>query len=140
MSDDEITSLDYREIKNLYEPEIEKLTKKKYDLSKVDDNLMAYISTATKVLRDLPNYYEKATLSTKQKLIGSMYPEKLVYENKSYRTARINEAARVICNPDGLLEGLKKGQASEIGSLSEQVIPLGLEPKTHTLKVYCSTN
>ena len=57
-----------------------------------------------------------------------MYPEKLVYENKSYRTTRINEAARVICNPDGLLEGLKKGQASEIGSLSEQVTRIGLEP------------
>jgi len=24
--------------------------------------------------------------------------------------------------------------------LSHMVIPLGLEPKTHTLKVYCSTN
>ena len=24
--------------------------------------------------------------------------------------------------------------------LKENVIPLGLEPKTHTLKVYCSTN
>ncbi len=138
MSDDEITSLDYREIKNLYEPEIEKLTKKKYDLSKVDDNLMAYISTATKVLRDLPNYYENATLSTRQKLIGSMYPEKLVYENKSYRTTRINEAARVICNPDGLLEGLKKGQASEIGSLSEQVTRIGFEPMTPSLEGWCS--
>jgi len=24
--------------------------------------------------------------------------------------------------------------------LSHQVIPLGLEPRAHTLKVYCSTN
>ena len=109
-----------------------------FHLSKVDDNLMAYITTATKVLRDLPNYYENATLSTRQRLIGSMYPEKLVYENKSYRTTRINEAARVICNPDGLLEGLKKGQASEIGSLSEQVTRIGFEPMTPSLEGWCS--
>ncbi|PQV61521.1 hypothetical protein CLV53_102133 [Sediminibacterium magnilacihabitans] len=24
--------------------------------------------------------------------------------------------------------------------MSQEVIPLGLEPRTHTLKVYCSTN
>jgi site-specific DNA recombinase len=99
-------------------------------LSKVDDILMAYITTAAKVLRDLPNYYQRSTLSTKKKLIGSMYTEKLVYENKSYQTTRINEAARVICNPDGLLEEFKKGQASEIGSLSEQVTRIGFEPMT----------
>ena len=34
----------------------------------------------------------------------------------------------------------KKEQAPENGSLSEEVIPLGLEPRAHTLKVYCSTN
>ncbi len=34
----------------------------------------------------------------------------------------------------------EKGQTSDYSSLSQEVIPLGLEPKTHTLKVYCSTN
>ena len=63
-----------------------------------------------------------------------MDPEKLVYENRSYRTTRIIEPTRIICNPYGLLEGLKTGPASEIGSRSEQVTSLGLEPKTLPMK------
>ncbi len=37
-----------------------------------------------------------------------------------------------------LLEGIKKGQASEIGSLSEQVTRIGFEPMTPSLEGWCS--
>ena len=33
-----------------------------------------------------------------------------------------------------------KNAPEDQGQLSLLVIPLGLEPRTHTLKVYCSTN
>ena len=34
----------------------------------------------------------------------------------------------------------KEKPASSAGFRGVMVIPLGLEPRTHTLKVYCSTN
>ena len=34
----------------------------------------------------------------------------------------------------------KMGQIREISDLSQEVNWLGLEPRAHTLKVYCSTN
>ena len=76
----------------------------------------------------------------KQKLIGSIYPEKLVFENKAYRTKSIHEGITLICKTGKDIKGNKKGLASNFGNQSYGVIWLGLEPRTHTLKVYCSTN
>ena len=129
MSDEEITPADYRDIKNLYEPEIEKLLKRKQELKLVDDNLINYINTVTKGLRTLPVYYQAASLSTKQRIISSIYPEKLVYENRTYRTPAINEAVRIISKPEAAFSGLEKGQVSKNGDLSNWVVRLGFEPR-----------
>ncbi len=58
-----------------------------------------------------------------------MFPEKLVYENKSYRTPAINEAVRLISNPDGVFSELKEEQVSKNGDLSNWVVRLGFEPR-----------
>ncbi len=129
MSDEEITPSDYRDIKNLYEPEIEKLIQKKHELKQVDENLIEYINIVTKGLRKLPVYYHEATLQTKQRVIGSIYPHKLVYENKTYRTSSINEAVRIICKPEAVFSGLEKEQVSKTGDLSYCVVPSGFEPE-----------
>ena len=128
MSDEEITPADYRDIKNLYEPEIEKLLKRKQELKLVDDNLINYINTVTKGLRTLPVYYQTASLSTKQRIISSIYPEKLVYENRTYRTPAINEAVRIISKPEAAFSGLEEGQVSKNGDLSNWVVRPGFEP------------
>ncbi len=70
-----------------------------------------------------------AALSTKQRIISSMYPEKLVYENKTYRTPVINEAVRIISKPDGVFSGLEERQVSKNGDLSNWVVRLGFEPR-----------
>ncbi len=129
MSDEEISPAEYRDIKNMYEPEIEKLLQKKQDVSKTDDNLMQYITTVTQGLRNLPKYYQTATLATKQRIIGSMYPEMLIFENNAYRTSTINEAVRLICKPDKVLKEYKKGMALKNESHSNCVVRLGFEPR-----------
>ncbi len=35
-----------------------------------------------------------------QKLIGSIFPEKIYFENNSYRTTKINAVIEFICNLD----------------------------------------
>ncbi len=128
MSDEEISPAEYRDIKYMYEPEIEKLLRKKQDVSKVDDNLMKYITTVTQGLRNLPKYYQTATLATKQRIIGSMYPEMLIFENNTYRTGRINEAIRLICKPEKVFKEYKKGMALKNESHSNCVVATGIEP------------
>ena len=145
MSDEEISPAEYRDIKNMYEPEIEKLLKKRQDVSSVDENLIAYITTVTQGLRNLPKYYQTASLTTKQRIIGSMYPEMLIFENGAYRTARINEAVRLICKPDKALKEHKKGMALKNESHSNWVVRPGFEPrqtvpKTVVLPLHHRTN
>ncbi len=57
-----------------------------------------------------------------------------------YRTNRVNETINLMCLIDTQLGGKKNGTSHDILDLSQQVNWLGLEPRTHTLKVYCSTN
>jgi site-specific DNA recombinase len=69
-----------------------------------------------------------------------MFPEKLTFDGFQYRTTRINEAINLISLIDKKLGGKKNGTNPNISDLSQEVNWLGLEPRTHTLKVYCSTN
>ncbi len=69
-----------------------------------------------------------------------MFPEKLTYEGFNYRTNRVNEAIRLMFLIDSKIGDKKNGTNLNLSDLSQEVIPLGLEPRTHTLKVYCSTN
>jgi site-specific DNA recombinase len=91
-------------------------------------------------LSQLDYLYQTGDVIQKRKIIGSMFPEKLTFDGFRYRTARVNEALNCIMLIDSKLKGKKKGTNPNFSDLSHQVIPLGLEPRTHTLKVYCSTN
>ncbi len=130
MLDGELPAADYREIKNRYEPTIQKLVNKQLSLTQLDENLSDYLMPVVDLLRNLPEYYQNASLNTKQQLIGSIYPEKLIFENKAYRTTALNEVIALICRTGKGSDGHKKGQASICGNLSREVIPLGFKPKT----------
>ena len=82
----------------------------------------------------------EANMERKRHLIGSIFPEKLVFDGLEHRTPRINEAVRLLFNVGAGYSLNENGTSLLILDLPHQVIPLGLEPKTHTLKVYCSTN
>lgn len=75
----------------------------------------------------------------KRKLIGSIYPEKFNLEQLKVRTAKLGEVFRFIYMINNELGG-NKNRTNDLSShLSQEVIPLGFEPRTPTLKVLCST-
>ena len=134
MLDGELAASDYKEIRNRYEPEIEKLVTKQLQLKQQDSNITEHVTNAVKLLENLPQYYSRAALPIKQKIIGSMYPEKLIFENKSYRTKKLHEGIMLMCSMGKGSKGNKIGQASKFGSLSEEVIRIGFEPMTLSLE------
>lgn len=131
MLDGELSATDYREVKSRYEPAIEQLERKKLGISQVDANLMEYVRETADLLRNLPKYYEQSSLSVKQKLIGSIYTGKLIFEENEYRTTELNEVIVQIRKLGADAEQIKKRLASNNGSQSEQVTPQGLEPWTY---------
>jgi site-specific DNA recombinase len=64
----------------------------------------------------------------------------LIFDGENFRTTRVNEAVGLIYKLDEAFRQKENGTSDIFIDLSHQVIPLGLEPRTHTLKVYCSTN
>ena len=55
------------------------------------DDYEKYIKSTTILLSDIPVFYLRAKLMCKQKLIGSIYTESLIFDGNKYQTKRINE-------------------------------------------------
>jgi site-specific DNA recombinase len=136
---DAIEPVDCKIIKSECEREVSWLEVKLTSVSSQNEDINRLFEKACKILEQLDTLYPNSTIQRRQ-LIGSILPEKLVFENNTYRTARITEAVRIIYSMDKAFRQKKMGQTSNFANLSHQVIPLGLEPRAHTLKVYCSTN
>lgn len=138
MLDGELSATDYREMKGRYEPAIEQLERKKRELSQIGSNLMDYVKGAADLLRNLPRYYQSSSLPVKQKIIGSIYTGKLIFEKNEYRTTELNEVVDVIRKLGAGSGGAKKRLASDYGSQSDWVTPSGFKPETFSSVVRCS--
>lgn len=66
----------------------------------------------------------------KQRIIGSIFPEKIEFENNQCRTARMNEVIAKVLIIDKGSRAIKKGQINKFIDLSYWVGPPGLEPGT----------
>ena len=57
----------------------------------MDFNLKDYVQIGAAIIENLPKYLSVADLSAKQQIIGSICPEKLIFEKNKYRTIRFND-------------------------------------------------
>ena len=127
-------------MKSECENKISVLEGKLTSLLETHENIESILDKGVNTLSHLDNLYENASSVRKREIIGSIFPEKLIFDGFNYRTARLNEAVRIIYSLDTAFGENKNGTSENFSDLSHQVIWLGLEPRTHTLKVYCSTN
>lgn len=128
MVDGDLSAAEYREIKYRYEAEIEKLEGKQAEIRQVDANLTEYVCNTAQLLRNLPEYYTSAALPVKQKLIGSLLAEKLVFEKTAFRTINLNEVVSLICRTGGRSGDTKKKGSTKNVEPSTLVPRKGIEP------------
>jgi hypothetical protein len=74
---------------------------------------------------------KKVTEKQNKKIIGSIFPKKLIFENKKYRTKKINSATSVL-HRERMGRNAKKHTLSDV--LFREVTPFGFEPKTLSLE------
>lgn len=118
MLDGNIDSTEYKSIKTRFEELNSKLKREKTGLELSDSSYGKYLKQNISMLRNMDQYFEKASLEIKQKIIGSMFPEKLVFENNQYRTKRVNEVIGLILMKDNALGAKNKGLTNMIISQS----------------------
>ena len=51
---------------------------------------------ALHILKNFVYFFNKASVSTKQKMLSSIFTEKLVFEDKKYRTPILNKGIELI--------------------------------------------
>jgi hypothetical protein len=59
---------------------------------------------------------------SKQHIVGSIFPEKLIFENNTYRTPKINEGVRLLCRNSKAL-----GVGKKIKHLKNEMLSSGVE-------------
>lgn len=96
--DRELTLLEYQSIKGRYEKAIRKLQEQIGDSSPRIADWKKYLDFGINLLERVDRFYEEAKPDIKLQTISSMYAEKLVFENNSYRTPKYKEELALILN------------------------------------------
>jgi site-specific DNA recombinase len=117
----EIDAADFVEIKKEYEPEIVKLSEKQSEIASMNSYSSRYAEFGFHLLRNLDKYYETADIEAKQKLVGLIFPEKMIFENNQFRTKRLRKAVELICRKANDLDKKKVGLPLDINSQSHMV-------------------
>ena len=133
--DGKISSDEYNKIKGKYEKERVKLNIEVADLSYTDKESDSLLEKAVRHVSRLSQLYGSYDLDGKVRLLGSIFPEKLIYVNGKCRTPRINEVVRLALLIDKGFGKRKTGQLSEKLELSRVVEYRGVEPLTFRLPV-----
>ncbi|MBD0350458.1 MAG: hypothetical protein ICV65_04800, partial [Flavisolibacter sp.] len=120
----------YKEIKNRYESAIRALENRLVNMSQQNNDMDDMIAYGRKFFKWLDEFYREGTLAVKQQLIGSIFPEKLIFENKSYRTIQDNPLIPLSCRPGKAFRGWKNKKTGQNAGLSTKAPPAGLEPAT----------
>ena len=122
---------DYKSMKENLNTELSRLAKEHMQLSLMDSNYSKYVSFGSNILQNLSEIYAKASIVTKQRIIGLTFPEKLKFIENEYRTFGMAKVLSLICPTLKELHEQKKGTHSEICYESRWVDPLGLEPRLY---------
>lgn len=133
MLDREIDPAEFREIKNRLDPEINNLERKINSAGNKSDDYGQYINGGIDLIRNMSGFFANADLQAKQQLIGSIFPEKLIFENNTYRTTQFLTSFNRILALGAAIGVEKKRTDTKIMYQSTQVAGDGFEPTTFGL-------
>ena len=130
MGDSEIPVSRILNIITRHEQTIENLKEEADSLNKTDKEFGLYLKFGISFLNGLSTYYDTATAKVKKMIIGSIFPEKLIFDGKNYRTVKDNNFMALIFNNNNVLASVEKKKATHLSGLSNMAPSLGLEPRT----------
>ncbi len=79
---------------------------------------------------NMDHYYRAANIENRQKMLGLIFPEKLVYNNNTFQTMQPSEVLDLLCNGGNGFSDCKKEKSSKNAAQSCVVTALGFKPKT----------
>ncbi len=139
MLDRDLDPAEYRKIKADLEPAIERLASKIAQLSRNENNEKEIIDFGFYFLRNMSKLFTSASLDVKRYILGSTFPEKLIFEDGTYRTASDDNVLILIANTGKGFGEKKKGRRNKSRLPSRRVEPAGVEPASKHMPDKLST-
>ncbi|GAB3366153.1 hypothetical protein GCM10027566_37390 [Arachidicoccus ginsenosidivorans] len=133
MLHDKIDPDEYKEIKREAEGKITALESRVANFNATVKDISSILNNAIDALIKIGEFFKTNNLETKRAIIGSIFDEKLFFENGTYRTAKVNEATGLIFLIINKLQDKKNWTGAEFSRLSNRVNLTGFEPVTFTM-------
>lgn len=114
MLDGELPLLEYKSIKGRYEEAIRELQEQISGSSPRIADWKKYLDFGFNLLESLDRFYEEAKPAFKLQTISSMYAEKLIFENNSYRTPSTERNLPYYSMPAEATAKIKKDKINKI--------------------------
>lgn len=105
-----ITPEDFNESKKEYEISISKLEERLVEVPQRNFSIENILEKGMENMSRMDLLYESGEVETQRKIIGSIFPEKLIFTGFAYRTTRVNYAVQLIYNMDKAFMEKKMGQ------------------------------
>ena len=128
VQDEGLDKFSFKILRDNTNKQLGELRRQRQELLDTDDAFGKYMKYGMSLLSNLKGYYEGASLEGKQKFLGSIFPEKLVFENGKYRTTAPNDFIQLLCSTDKGFSGLEKGKGGISAHPFREVVPTGIEP------------
>ena len=128
MLDGKLEITDYQNIKAKLEPEIERLLSKVGTTAIKESDESDMIRFGFHFLNNLDKLFTSADLVQKRNIIGSTFPEKLIFENNAYRTASEDSIVLLIAATGKGSRQKKESRQENFCLLSRRVVATGIEP------------
>ena len=97
-------------------------------LNNFQKDLSEYIEFGLSLIQNLDVFFERANISIKNKLMSSIFEEKIEFDGEKYRTPIFKEGFHYIYSNIKELEVLKIKKGDELSNISPFVLEAGLEP------------
>jgi site-specific DNA recombinase len=107
------------------------LTEKRNELLNLNDyqkDLSEYINYGLKLMQNLEIFFEQSDVNIKNKLLSSIFDEKIEFDGKKYRTPKFKEGFGFIYQKISELQRVKKEKGDKLSNVSHLVLKVGIEP------------
>lgn len=114
---DQIDASTYSSKKKELDDLLLQLKDRETQINSQETDFNIYIKKGITLVDNLREFYHKASLEVKQKIIGSIFPQNLTFNENEYRTSPLNEAFRLITKTINDLQGYKIQNATVSGDV-----------------------
>ena len=127
-ADGEMADDDFKEVKKLAKGKIEVLERRLNDLASTGTEIKDLVASALKKVANIDRRYENGNVEEKRAIIGSIFPDFLVFDGTQHRTTKINYSVALIYQNNNELKQKNNGTNLSFLDLSQEVVLPGFEP------------